>query len=644
MKKIIMAVVLALILNTASVVFAYNYPNGFWDVNTKYIEALNANDYANIIKYGEATVSLMANAPGGQEKTDIMISRYDAVGNAYAKTGRYNDSAKAYKMILNYATEDDARYGGTVRGAKARVLQYETRVQTYIDGGEYTYFGAKNEKENGVLWGICADSSTRERTPNESMLLTYQELGESLLQWNRRVLADASRDSLAVEFALNCPLESVNINNIRSYDGYLEEISALFGEYPDVPVYLRFAAEFDVWGSIAEAEQYKTAFRYVADYFHQRNKNVAMVWSPNQTSGWGVTRDDYYPGDSYVDWVGVSFYSSKYFLGDKNQAEFNEIYFKSGDNSDPVLNIEEIIKTYGDRKPIIISESGVGHTLVSTGEKMTDFALERLREMLYYLPVIYPQIKAVAYFDAFVNNGVESYDFRLSTDAVICNEFLKLTRGGRFIQDSFNNTTELVYRPATDGIVTDGVFEVVLYGHKYKEHIKKVTYFLDGGYVGMSDAIPFKTYIDATDYSGNHTLKTVVEFSDGEVITEEAVINIMPSKDITVKLSGDIISFEQEPVNYNDRVMVPMRKIFEELGATVSWDGETRTVTGIGGGRTVKVTVGENKMYVNGEAYSLDTPPFILKGSTLVPVRAVSEGMGCKVDWDGVNNTVLITP
>ncbi len=644
MKKLISTVLAVVILTSGINALAYQFPNGFWDVNTKYVDALNAKDYQNIIKYGEAVIDVMKNAPEGSEKKDIMISRLDAIGDAYANLGRYNDSAKAYKMLCNYATEEDPQFGGTVKGAKARALQFETVVETYVDGGGNTYYGARNEKDNGVLFGICADSVSRAKTGNESMVLTYQELGQGLLPYNERVMSEASQGGYAVEFALNCPNEGVDINRIRSYDGYLAEISSLFSKYPNVPVYLRFAAEFDVWTTMCEPEPFKTAFRYVADYFHQRNKNVAMVWSPNQTPGWNVSRDDYYPGDSYVDWIGVSLYSSMYFLGDKNQAEFNEIFFKSGVNSDPVLAVKDLVHTYGDRKPIMISELGVGHTLVATGEKMTDFALKRLREIYYYLPMVYPQIKLISYFDAFVNNGIETYDFRLSTNSTIMNEYLNITRGGRFIQDSYSNVTEVSYRPVTDGIYVEGVFEVATYGHKYKQDISKVTYLIDGKYVGMSYSIPYGTHIDATKYTGSHTLQTVVEFSDGETVTTQSVINIMSSRDIYVEISGKRISFEQNPVMYNDRVMVPLRKIFEELGATVSWDGDTKTATGKRGDKTVKVTIGQSKMYVNTTEYLLDTPPVILEGSTLVPVRAIAEGLGCDVKWQGDSGTVLITP
>lgn len=642
MKKIFISLLCAIsvLSNTA---FAITYPQAFWGANTNYVNALGVKDYPNIIRYGEEIVNLMKTLPDSPEKRDIIVTRLNEVGAAYAELGQYEKSAVAYGELLKYGDTPDNKYDDYTKGAKARVLQYTSRAQMYIDGGNETYYGEKNEPRNGVLFGVVADSSTREKISNETMTLIYQEFGQALLPYNQQVISDASKNNTAVLFALNCPNEGNDIRNIKSLTSYLGEIANLFNQYPNVPIYLRFGAEFDVWGNTVDAAEYKTAFSYVADYFHNNTRNVAMVWSPNQVSNWNINRDDYYPGDNYVDWVGVSLYSSKYFLGDKNQSEFNNIFFKAGESSDPVLAMEDIVKTYGDRKPIMVSEGGAGHTLVGTGENTTDFALKRMRESYSYLPVIYPQIKLIAYFDAFVPGGTEKFDYRLYNNPQMQKEFIHLTKDGRFIQESYKNTSDTAYRPVTDKMAVDSVFEVVTYGHSYKKDIKKVTYFIDGSYVGMSSDIPYSTHIDARNFAGEHTLKGVIEFTDGTIKETENTINIATSNKITVTMNGNLIEFEQDPVIYNDTTMVPMRKIFEELGMTVNWNGNTRTVTATGNGKTIIVAIDEAIMYVNEAPYILATSPIILDGSTLVPARAISEAMDCKVEWVGEKHQVKIT-
>ncbi len=116
-----------------------------------------------------------------------------------------------------------------------------------------------------------------------------------------------------------------------------------------------------------------------------------------------------------------------------------------------------------------------------------------------------------------------------------------------------------------------------------------------------------------------------------------------PNNDITVTLNGSPITFDQPPIIKNNRSLVPLRAIFEALGATVEWDGTAKTVTATKGDTVVLLTIGSNQIYVNGIAKTLDVPACITGNRTLAPARAVSESFDCKVDWDGELRRVLIT-
>ncbi len=643
-KTFILTLIISLVLGSITVT-AYTPPNAFWDPNEKYEIAVDANDYKSIIKYGQQVVDAIINTEDCYEKWANIVTRTDAVALAYAKIEDYDNAVKTYKKLYEYAINCGYDFADQAQNAKARILQYTSNITMYTDNGVSPFYGAVNEKGNGVLFGMCANGGTRSKLDNESMILTYQELGESLLSYNIGIMKEADKLDCAVEFALNCPRQATDIKNIYNMTSYLKEISNMLKNYPDVPVYLRFAAEFNLWENLPDTEEFKNAFRYVSKYFKNRHDNVAMVWSPNQVSSWDVYLDDYYPGDEYVDWVGVSLYAPRYFLGDKNQPEKNEIAFRTGVNSDPVIAMKDIVETYGDRKPIMISESGCGHKVVKTGEDTTDFALKRLREYYSYLPMVYPQIKLIAYFDWFVEDDTERDDFRLSNNKQLQDEYLRLMKGPRYIQDSYYGQTDYCNRPIYDGIDLDSVFELSCYAHLYNAEVKSVAYFIDGNYVDMATEVPFTTYIDASDYPGTHKLKAIAQFDNGKtLITESKVYIDSPDAPITVEVSGKKISFDQDPVLYNDRTMVPLRKIFEALGATVSWDNDTKTATGKKGGRTVTISVGSKQMYVNNKKYDLDTAPIVVSDRTLVPARAVAEGMGCNVEWNEKNNLVSITP
>ena len=120
-------------------------------------------------------------------------------------------------------------------------------------------------------------------------------------------------------------------------------------------------------------------------------------------------------------------------------------------------------------------------------------------------------------------------------------------------------------------------------------------------------------------------------------------VPVLAEGDIRVVLDGRELAFEQPPVIVNDRTMVPMRAIFEALGATVTWDGVTRTVYSRLGKINISLTVGKKELIKNGTVISLDIPAQIINDRTLVPVRAISESFECDVNWDAKSRIVSIT-
>lgn len=110
-----------------------------------------------------------------------------------------------------------------------------------------------------------------------------------------------------------------------------------------------------------------------------------------------------------------------------------------------------------------------------------------------------------------------------------------------------------------------------------------------------------------------------------------------------VFLDGNQLQFDVSPVIENDRTLVPMRAIFEALGAEISWDEITKTVTAVKGDVKISLTVGSKTAYKNGEPFVLDVPAKIIGGRTMVPLRFISESLGAGVYWEGSTQTVRIT-
>ncbi|MBD5634197.1 MAG: copper amine oxidase N-terminal domain-containing protein [Candidatus Eremiobacteraeota bacterium] len=89
------------------------------------------------------------------------------------------------------------------------------------------------------------------------------------------------------------------------------------------------------------------------------------------------------------------------------------------------------------------------------------------------------------------------------------------------------------------------------------------------------------------------------------------------------------------------QIYVPLRSMFEQMGATVSQSGGL-IVTAAKDGTTVTVTLGKNEVVINGEPRPLDVPPMVYKGVVLVPVRVISEALGAYVQWVPSKRVVVV--
>ena len=113
---------------------------------------------------------------------------------------------------------------------------------------------------------------------------------------------------------------------------------------------------------------------------------------------------------------------------------------------------------------------------------------------------------------------------------------------------------------------------------------------------------------------------------------------------IRIILDGSELTFDAaQPRIVSNRTLVPMHGVFEAMGATVLWNGDSKTFTVLRLDSVVKLVIGSNNAKVNQENQLLDVPAQIFENITFVPLRFISESMGAKVDWDGATWTVTIT-
>ena len=110
-----------------------------------------------------------------------------------------------------------------------------------------------------------------------------------------------------------------------------------------------------------------------------------------------------------------------------------------------------------------------------------------------------------------------------------------------------------------------------------------------------------------------------------------------------VCVNNTILGFETPPVTEADRTLVPMRFLFEQLGAEVSWDEATETATAVKANTTINFAIDNATATVNGTATAMDVPARLVGDKTMVPLRFLSEQMGYTVEWDEETRMATIT-
>lgn len=121
-----------------------------------------------------------------------------------------------------------------------------------------------------------------------------------------------------------------------------------------------------------------------------------------------------------------------------------------------------------------------------------------------------------------------------------------------------------------------------------------------------------------------------------------AMLMISTANAVDLYVNSEKIETDTPPTIVDGRTLVPLRAIFKAIGAEVEWDGDTRTATGKKGDTTVSLQIGNTTAYVNGEARTLNVPAQLINGRTMVPVRFISESLDCNVIWDAATSSVRV--
>ena len=178
----------------------------------------------------------------------------------------------------------------------------------------------------------------------------------------------------------------------------------------------------------------------------------------------------------------------------------------------------------------------------------------------------------------------------------------------------------------------------------------------DGVYIGFSNDGVYFTKIRLSDDFAQlskrvtNNNKSIFYAEGNNIVYNEYgykmtfdIDNVSASEAVYVKVNNKILGFDTPPVIESGRTLVPLRFIFETMGADVDWDGSTQTAIVTGNNTFVKFSIDNVTATVDGAAKTMDVPARLINDKTLVPLRFLSEELGFNVEWNETERLVTIS-
>jgi beta-mannanase len=648
-RKLVIACLLILSLFIVSVP---NVDASDWAHYQRGVELLNEGRVADAIKELEQAAAISEKA-----------STLRKLAEAYEIKGNFQKAAETYYREAEVHKKRGATNTYLATKNKADALNTEIEIFTETKGASVNHPLAKYEPSNGMYFGayieqdeIRSHGSNKYNAFNEktgkqhSIFFKYHNYGDSFPSSFAENVRNAGA-AVHLAFEPNNGLDEVTDNH------YLRQF-AKDAKESGVPIFLRFASEMNgdwtAWSK--NPSEYIKKFRVVSQVMKEEAPNVVLVWVPNSVPVHNIT--DYYPGDEWVDWVGVNLYSVPYFNGNANEP---------ADHVNPLDLLDYVYDTYADRKPVMIGEYGASHFTSVGNNDVTKFSITKMNLFYHGLKMKYPRVKAVHWFSVdtlnanFVNRRLNN--FSLTENGTVLNSYKSIINDDYFLSDVVNGpNVENQSLPGKEistlqgQTIRDSV-KGLGFVKSYDPYISKVVYRLNGSYLSEQNQYPFGFKLDYQKLkAGTNKLEAVVFDSKGRqagrktvTFTKGAQVGTIGENQLkmyinnrsfyTSKGKGELLA---APYIKAKRTMVPLRFVSETLGATVNWNSQLKKITISNDSRTIILHKGSKKVLSNGETHYIEAPPEIITGTTFVPLRFISEHLGAKVQYESQDRSISV--
>lgn len=698
MKKKVVSLCLALLMAVSLITPSFaalpwtGWPGAYWPLQAEWIEASdrNVNDPDRIIDVTKKTYDLLKpymphSSPYGATEPLCELTSW-----AYETRGDLDNAIlwleRQLEMDYWFIDNGSPGYIDKILNGEARMdyLKAARDVTVYAlsdtDASPY-----KIGPNTGVWYGMPAGANQKAG----SAVLFYLDFKvrneHSAAYWINyyRNTSDSFRQALdggVIECAFN--FERYEIQDVLSADQYINETMATLGGL-NATVLLRIGAEVTSWDATTfDANQYIQAFRKVATAA-RKYPNLQVVYSPDIINNRLVTDETYYPGDEYVDWVGVSAYHKTCYRNSKGvmpgeydmdyrlRGSFNEdAWYGTGFyDYDPLIAIKHVADlASAHNKPMMISECGFPNTATKYGDTSA-FAADQMNKFYSYLTMVYPQVKAVFYFNV-DRTELEGYDFSIANKPALEGLYYSAIKDAGVYLDDPDGSVPAMWEPLSQTKLSASTPKLRLATYVSFPNVAdaQVKYYVDGALVGTANKAPYYYDLDTAKLSpGNHTVK--VTAAGGQFSREVSYTLTVPNRTAyantqTVKLDGKSVTFETyalRDANGNDTNYIKIRDLALAVNGTaaqfeVDWDGVVNLRTGsaytvrgvenqtpFSGNRAYKLP--EAPTNVNGSASDLQA--FVLTDDnngeyTYYKLRDLGKALGFNVGYDNATDTVFI--
>lgn len=629
-----------------------------------YVDAVKLMDEG---KYAQAIPKLQEALKYSEEAAYLR-----KLAEAYEATNQFQKAAETYYREAEVARRIGEKSGdlNTYFAVLAKADSLNTSIEFYAEQAGKAVSPvklAKFEPERGMYIGAYIEKDNNVRQSGvekykmfnglagkqQAIYLTYQQYGSSFpTYWAQQVKAAGGAIQLAFE-------PNGGLDKVKD-DEYLREY-ARAAQAVGVPIFLRFASEMNgnwvPWNG--NPALYIEKFRLVANVMKEEAPNVAMLWSPGANPKNKI--HDYYPGDEWVDWVGVSLYSVKFFNGDPT---------KPAAHVNPLDSLDYIYRAYADRKPIMISEFGATHFSKADNKDATLFAITKMSMLYHGAKLKYPRVKAIHWFS--MNTLTDSpnaerslNNFSLTENGELLQAYGKLTQDPYYLSSvPLNEGGPSVATASRSNIVrldeetVRGDATGYIWVKTYDPYISKVVIRVNGVQAAVRTQYPFSYPIDASKLGvGAQQLEVIVYDSQGREAARKSLkfktghpVGELKENEIRMYL-GDRFAYTAEgmlqlqaaPYSEKGNTLVPLRFISEQLGAKVKWNAANKSVT-ITGKKTIVLTQDSTQAVVDGKTQQIDAAPRMKNGALFVPLRFINGLLGGSTSYKASEQSISIFP